>query len=216
MTGLPLADLPPARQADVLAALAAVETADSPVAGRGFRALQDPALRATLSSCLAEAGRVLVTVGDGYLSGYDDRVAERLVQQGIGVLPADDRAVLVLVLLHCVAIPRAQGRLSGASWTEAEPVTMGELKKSQIADYRVEDAVRRLRDAGILRYGPQRSILPGPQLTRLTPAASDRLWEDLVLVAAPDGVTAEVIRRRRTSRGVLRGPERVPTTGAKS
>jgi hypothetical protein len=196
--GLPLDQLPPARQADVLAALAAVETADVPVAGQGFRALHDPALRATLSRCLAEAGRVLITTDSGYLSGYDDRVAERLAADGVGVLPDDDRAVLTLVLLHCVAIPRAQGRITGSSWTTGEPVSMSELKKSQVADYRVEESVRRLRDAGILRYGPHRSILPGPQLARLTPAASARLWEDLVLVAAPHSVMAQVIRRRRT------------------
>jgi hypothetical protein len=111
--------------------------------------------------------------------------------------------VLTLVLLHCVAIPRAQGKITGESWTAGEPVSLTELKKSQIADYRVEDSVRRLRDAGILRYGPKRSILPGPQLLRLTPAASTRIWEDLVLVAAPHSVLAEVIGRRRAA---LSGP----------
>lgn len=198
--GLPLAELPAPRQADVLAALAAVETADAPVAQRDFRALADPALRASLSRCLAEAGRVLLPVPGGYLSGYDDKVAARLTAEGIGVLPPDDRAVLILILLHCVAIPRAAGRIAVSGWLDAESVTKAELHKSQLADYKIDNAVRRLRDAGLVRYGAQRSILPGPQLARLTPTASARLWEELVLVAAPHGAMADVIRRRRAAR----------------
>jgi hypothetical protein len=207
--GLPLAELPPQRQADVLAALAAVETADAPVAQRDFRALADPALRATLSRCLAEAGRVLLAVGEGYLSGYDDTIAARLVADGVGLLPPDDRAVLILILLHSVAIPRAAGRITSSGWLDAEPVTKAELHKSQLADYKIDNAVRRLREAGLIRYGAQRSILPGPQLGRLTPASSARLWEELVLVAAPHGAMADVIRRRRAARsGTGTAPDR--------
>lgn len=50
MKGTPLRDLPPARQADVLAALAAVETADAPVPRTAFRALADGTLRTTLET----------------------------------------------------------------------------------------------------------------------------------------------------------------------
>ena len=198
-SGLRLDELPAPRQADVLAALAAVETADAPVPKSEFRALADPALRASLSRCLGEAGRVLLPVSGAYLSGYDDAVAACLAAHGIGVLLAEDRAVLILILLHCVAIPRAAGRIAGDGWLDAEPVTKTELHKSQIADYKIDNAVGRLRDAGLIRYGPHRSILPGPQLARLTPAASSRLWEELVLVAAPYGAMADVIRRRRAA-----------------
>jgi hypothetical protein len=82
MRGTALADLPPARQADVLVALGAVETADAPVPRSAFRALADGTLRATLEDLLEAAGRMLLEVGDGFVSGYDDRVAERLVDQG--------------------------------------------------------------------------------------------------------------------------------------
>lgn len=198
-TGLPLADLSPARQADVLAALAAVETADAPVPATAFRALQEPSLTATLRRCLAEAGRVLLKVGPGYLSGYDDRIGARLAAEGLGVLPRDDRAVLTLVLLYCVAIPRAKGRLSGASWTEGEPTTKEELARSQVSRTAIDGAVRRLRDAGLLRYGQRRTILPGPQFARLTSAVSDGLWENLILIAQPRGVMADIIRRRRAA-----------------
>lgn len=200
MTGLALADLTPARQADVLAALAAVETADSPVAPNGFRGLLDPSLRAILERCLGAQGRVLLRVGDGYLSGYDDRIGRRLAAAGIGVLRPDDRAVLALVLLHCVAIPRAAGRVHGPDWTDGEPTTRQQLVKSTVPENKVRAAVQRLRDAGILRYGARRSILPGPQLARLTPQVSAELWENLILLAQPHGVMADVIRRRRLAR----------------
>lgn len=200
MTSIALADLPAARQADVLAALAAVETADAPVNPVGFRALADPTLRATLSRCLAEQGRVLIKIGDRWISGYDDDVMRRLATEGVGVLPVDDRAVLALVLLHSVAIPRAAGRVRGESWLDAEPVTTAELTRSKMPNARVVAAVQRLRDAGILRYGAKRRILPGPQLDRLTPAVSAALWEELVLLAQPRGVMADVIRRRREAR----------------
>jgi len=199
-TGLPLTDLSAARQAEVLAALAAVETADEPVAAAGFRALLDPSLKATLSRCLAEAGRVLLSVdGRGYLSGYDDTIGARLAADGIGVLRPDDRAVLTLVLLRCVAIPRAKGRIASTSWTDGEPTTKPELAVSKVPRSTIDASVRRLRNAGLLRYGHKRTILPGPQLARLTPKVSDALWENLVLVAQPHGVMADVIRRRRAT-----------------
>lgn len=198
MTALALADLPPARQADVLAALAAVETADEPVRPGAFRALLDPSLTGTLRRCLAEAGRVLLRVGDGWLSGYDDTVAARLAADGTGVLREDDRAVLVLVLLHTVAIPRARGR-SGSGWADAEPTTKDELYRSKVPRKTVDASVGRLRDAGVLAYGARRGIVPGPQFDRLTERASASLWEELVLVADPGGVLAQVIRRRRTA-----------------
>jgi hypothetical protein len=194
-----LADLAPSRQADVLAALAAVETADAPVMESHFRGLLDPALRLVVAGCLAEAGRVLLKVGGGWLSGYDDQVRERFATEGLGVLPEDDRAVLTLVLIHCVAIPRAKGHLSGDSWLDAEPMPRAELSKSQIPENRIRASLQRLRDAGILGYGERRSIRPGPQFLRLTPAVSEALWQNLILLAQPDGVLADVIRRHRAS-----------------
>ena len=194
-----LVDLAPTRQADVLAALAAVETADAPVKGAHFRALLDPALRTVLAGCVAETGRVLLKVGDGWLSGYDDQVGELFATQGLGVLPEDDRAVLTLVLIHCVAIPRANGHLTGNSWLDAEPMPRTELSKSQIPENRIRASLQRLRDAGILGYGERRSIRPGPQFLRLTPSVSEALWQNLILLAQPDGVLADVIRRHRTA-----------------
>jgi hypothetical protein len=201
VTGTPLRDLPPARQADVLAALAAVETADAPVPRTAFRALADGTLRTTLEDLLAEAGRVLLEVGDAFLSGYDDRVAERLAVEGVGILPPDDRAVLTLVLLHTVAIPRARGTIPpGTDWSVAQPVERERLKDSRLPDKLIDAALRRLRDASILRPGQRPPIAPGPQFARLTSAASASLFEELILLCEPDGALAESIRRRRASR----------------
>jgi hypothetical protein len=200
-----LRDLPAARQADVLAALAAVETADTPVPRTAFQALADGALRATLEDLLAQAGRVLLEVGGGFLSGYDDRVAERLVEEGVGVLPPDDRAVLTLVVLHTVAIPRARGTIpADADWSVAEPVERTRLRDSRLPERAIDGALRRLRDAGILRPGQRPPIAPGPQFRRLTPAASASLFEELILLCEPDGALAEAIRRRRAARTAAR------------
>lgn len=207
---LALADLSPTRQGEVQAALAAVETADAPVPAAAFRALQDPTMRSALEGCLSEAGRVLLCLPGGYLSGYDDGVAERLARDGLGVLPPDDRAVLALVLLLCVAVPRSAGQVSGTSWLDAKPTSYLELDRSQIPNTRVRESVRRLRHCGLLRFGARKQILPGPQFARFTEATSDRLWEDLILLAAPSGVLADVIRRRRTAR------RNVPTTSTPS
>lgn len=203
-----LQELPPARQADVLAALAAVETADAPVPMAAFRAFTDATLRPVLEDVLAEAGRVLRETRGGLLSGYDDHVAQQLAEEGIGVLPADDRAVLALVLLHTVAIPRAKGTIpSGSDWSVAEPVEREQLKDSRLPDTVLNPAIRRLRDAAILRPGHRPPLAPGPQFARLTPAASTALFEGLVLLCEPDGALAESIQRRRSARAKAGGSQ---------
>lgn len=195
-----LSDLSPGRHAQVLAALAAVETTNGPVREYDYPALREPDLREVVRHCLYDAGRILIRVGDSYTSGYADDVREALAEDGIGVLDPNDRAVLVLVLLHCVAIPRARGRLAGSGWADGVPVPRNELMVSKIGNLVVQDALRRLEERGLIRYvSRQKLVAPGLQLTRLTPNASSSLWEDLVLLAEPDGVMAEVIRRRRSN-----------------
>ena len=191
----------PGQRADVLAALGAVEVAEAPVRAEDFRALAEPALRDTVDEVLRSTGRVLLRVGDGWLSGYDDTIADRLADEGLGLLAPTDRAVLTLVLLRTVAIPRAQGRIAEGDWTAAEPTTIDELAKSRhLTKLAIRGSVRRLRTAGILKPGLRSLIVPGPQFLRLTETRSRRLWEDLILLCQPDGMAAEVIRRRRTTR----------------
>lgn len=203
--------LSPARRAEVLAAVRAVEEADRPVPRNAFRALTDETLRASVEHLLAAAGRVLLERPAGFLSGYDDRIANALATEGVGVLPPADRAVLTLVLLYAVAIPRARGTVpADADWTVAEAVDPRTLKDSKLPDVLVQAAVRRLRDAGVLAYGRHRWIVPGSQFARLTPAAVSSLYEELVLLAEPEGLLAESIRRRRTARRQTTQPERPP------
>jgi hypothetical protein len=193
----PLDGLPAQRRAEVMAAVAAVETAERPVPGNAFRALAEASMRHVVEQVLAVSGRVLLRSGTGYLSGYDDAVTARIVEEGFGVLPAEDRAVLTLIVLLTVAIPRAERTIAmDAPWSQADPVSRERLKDSRLADNVINAALRRLRDARIISSGP-RGISPGPQFDRLTPYASARIFEELILLAEPGGSLSEQIRRRR-------------------
>jgi len=192
---------------DVLAAFAAVEHAAGPVHEGTLPALRDATLRAALARLLHEFGRVLVPSGPHlWTSGYRDDVAARLTEQGHRPLSRVDRAVLVLVLVHSVAIPRSAGALDRDSWLSTHPTPVEELARfSRLPRTEVRAALARLRAAGLVTLAPERgrgagpgaAYLPGPQLQRLTPAARRRLQEDLVLAAAPDSPLAAAIRARR-------------------
>jgi DNA-binding transcriptional ArsR family regulator len=181
----------------VLSALTAVETANDPVLARDFLGLQDPTLRAKIEHCLHLQGRVLISVGHGFLSGYDYDVSQRLAEEGIGVLREDDRAVLTLIILHGIAIPRASGKIHAVDWMNSVPVEREKLNESKIPKSTVQHSVQRLRNAGIIRFGKPGSIMIGPQFARLVPEILDVLWENLILLAQPDGMMSEIIHQRR-------------------
>jgi hypothetical protein len=150
-------------------------------------------------------GRTLVHVdGTHWTSGYADDIAATLTTQGWQPLSVIDRAVLVLVLVHSVAIPRSEGILTGDSWKSARPTTVDELRTTRISGEERRLALQRLRAAGLIQLsgdhsgGP--SYIPGPQLQRLTPAARRRLQDQLILAAAPASPIAEAIRARNGSR----------------
>lgn len=186
---------------EVLAAAAAVDVADAPIPAQAFRALADPALRATVDDVLSAAGRCLIEHDSGWLSGYRDDITDRLVEEGLGVLDAKDRAVLALVLLHTVAIPRARGRIESENWMLSEPTTVEELERNRhLTSTDIRRSLRRLRALGVLRHGRRAAIAPGPQFLRLTHERNARLWEELVLLCRPEGMLAQVIRRRRAQR----------------
>jgi hypothetical protein len=202
VTESPLDGLPAQRRVEVMAAVAAVETAERPVPSNAFRALAEAPMRHVVEQVLARSGRILLRSGTGYLSGYDDTIGARFAEEGIGVLPAEDRAVLTLVVLLTIAIPRAEHTIAtDASWSQADPVPRERLKNSRLADNVINGALRRLRDARIVSSGP-RGISPGPQFDRLTSSASARIFEELILLAEPAGSLAEQIRRRRLARNV--------------
>jgi len=201
MTATSLLDsLTATRRTEVMAAVAAVETAERPVPSNAFRALAEAPRRQITEQVLAASGRVLIRTGSGYLSGYDDTIAARLADEGVGVLRAEDRAVLTLVVLFSIAIPRAERRMSAdAPWSRGEPVPRERLKDSRVPDGVIDVSLRRLRDARIVQTGPQ-GISPGPQFDRLTPAASAGIFEELILLAEPQGPLASQIRGRRAAR----------------
>ncbi len=212
--GLVLADLDTAARAAVLVAVRAVEEAELPVPRAAFRAFGDAALRAAVERVLDDSGRVLLETRQGFLSGYAEDIRIALAADGLGVLPREDRAVLCLVLLHAVAIPRAKGVIAReAAWTVADPVDPRTLSVSKLPDSVIKAAVRRLRDAGILRYGANRWIVPGPQFARLTHGAIEWIFEELIVLAEPDGPLAESVRRRRSARRVSPDVETAPARG---
>lgn len=186
----------------VTAAITAVETSDEPVAAEHYQALYDPALKSVVSEELDRTGRVLLDVDGGYTTGYADDVADELTDHGIGQLCQQDRAVLTLVLLHSVAVPRARGKTDGDAWTDAiefdSDKLTAEWSNPHLTGKAVNESLRRLRDAGILKRGHRATPVPGPQFLRLTPNRTSLLWENLVLLAAPDSMLADVIRRRRS------------------
>lgn len=181
-------------------AIATLETARRPVPRGELLMLADPAMRAAVERALLPCGRQLRQTADGnWITGFCDPLADALVAEGVGTLAAVDRAVLALVLLHTVAIPRAQGRHRHNRWTgEAHTVTLAELASNRrISKAAMRAALRRLRAAGMVAEATTGRYLPGPALDRMSEARSNLLWEDLILVGRPDGQLAAAIRRRR-------------------
>jgi len=190
-------------RAAVLNAVVAVEEAVDPVAAEQFQALADPALRHLVEESLLGAGRTLVRVGKAHwTSGYDDKIADRLAKEGIGVLAPVDAAVLTLVLIHSVAIPAARGMVDSNDWSSEQlpapdVVTLAANRDRRLNESAIRASLRRLRDAGILRSGLRSKLRPGPQFRRLTEARSRMVWENLVVATAPQSNLARAIHRRR-------------------
>ncbi|MDF5752340.1 hypothetical protein [Spongiactinospora sp. TRM90649] len=191
------------RRAELVAAFMAVEHAAEPVLEVRFAALRDPALRRALTEMLARRGRTLIQVRERWTSGYDDATAA-----AVGTtLGEAERAVLVLVLVHSVAIPRAEGLLGADTWLSPHPTPAEELRRhTQLPIGELEGALRTLRHAGLLsqvKAGEEvGGYIPGPQFHRLTAAARKRLQEELILAAGPGTpLAAAVLARRRPPGG---------------
>lgn len=111
------------------------------------------------------------------------------------------------MLIHSVTIPRAEGRLTVDDWQSPYPTTPTQLRKlSQVrGQRRLSEALQWLRAAGLVRAvrgaNPEMagaSYVPGPALRRLTPAARQRLQENLILAVGPDTALATAITVRRS------------------
>ncbi|MEO3860668.1 hypothetical protein [Acrocarpospora sp. B8E8] len=192
------------RRAELVAAFMVVEQVAEPVHEARFAALRDPALRRTLADMLSRRGRTLIQRRDTWISGYQDGIAS-----GDGQLSEGERAVLTLVLIHSVAIPRSEGLLSEDTWLSPYPVPVEELRKRTLLPIgELDAALRTLRHAGLLTQIKSADeisggYVPGPQFHRLTQAARARLQEELILAAGPHTPLAIAIRSRRatTTRG---------------
>ncbi|GII92269.1 hypothetical protein [Sinosporangium siamense] len=194
------------RRAELVAAFMAVEHAAEPVHEGRFAALRDPMSRKALAELLARRGRVLVQRREMWTSGYDDATAARVGSS----LGEGERAVLALVLVHSVAIPRADGVLGEDTWLSPYPAPIEELRRhTQIPIGELEAALRRLRHAGLVtqvKAGEDAGgYVPGPQFHRLTPAARRRLQEELILAAGPHTPLALAVRARRGDRDTRTG-----------
>jgi hypothetical protein len=205
---------PPPSPADasetlVRAAVTVLENAQGPVTPSDLGMLADPAIRRAAEDALAACGRTLVLTPEGsWTTGYPDHVATALAREQIGTLGQEERAVLALVLLRAVAIPRAQGRLDGAWTSSSHPVTLEELTANrQVNRARISDALQGLRAAGYIVSAPSGGYILGPAMTRLSPAGVQRLWEDLIMLTRPGGYLAERIRSRRADGTAVAEPE---------
>lgn len=199
-----LAELSERHRDEVLAAFAALEHGAEPVPEAMLLALRDATLRRSLQLLLNRVGRTLVQLaGQLWTSGYRDDIAAALTADGWHPLPTIDRAVLTLVLVHSVAIPRSLGALDADTWTSPHPTTVDEIMRySKLPREETRAALGRLRAAGLVQNDRRRGggYLPGPQFHRLTPAARQRLQEELILAAGPDTPLAAAIRTRRRHR----------------
>jgi hypothetical protein len=193
----------------VPAAVTALENAQGPVTRSDLGMLADPAIRRAVENALAACGRTLILTPEGsWTTGYPDHVAAALAREQVGTLGQEQRAVLALVLLRAVAIPRAQGRLDGAWTSSSHPVTLDELAANrQVNRTRISDALQGLRAAGYIAPAPSGGYILGPAMTRLSPAGVQALWEDLIVLTRPGGYLAERIRSRRANGTAAAEPE---------
>jgi hypothetical protein len=196
-----LVELSERHREEVLAGYAALEHSAEPVHEVLLLALRDATLRRSLEQVLHGVGRTLVRVGSSHwTAGYRDDVRLELTRDGWHPLERIDRAILTLVLLHSVAIPRSEGGLDADTWTSPHPTAPDEIfRHSHLPREETRTALGRLRAAGLVQIDRRRGTgyIPGPQFYRLTPVARRRLQEELILAAGPDTPLAAAIRIRR-------------------
>ncbi|MDR8415216.1 hypothetical protein MTP10_41600 [Nonomuraea sp. 3-1Str] len=148
---------------------------------------------------------------DGSASGDGTAGAGLVAPSGRSRGPRDpvrlgeaERAVLTLVLVHSVAIPRAEGVLPEDTWLSPHATPVEELRRhTQVPIGELEGALRVLRHAGLVaqvKAGEEAGgYVPGSQFHRLTPAARRRLQEELILAAGPHTPLATAVRARRSA-----------------
>lgn len=200
----PLLSNLPARQRDrVLLCVAELEDGDAPMPA-SVATLADPVLRGHVEAVLRAHGRCLVDLGNAWTSGYADEVADALVQSSHAYLTEIDQAVLALVYLHAIVIPRSEGVREQDLPRPVSVEAMASNRDRRLSKEAIKQALTRLREADIIRAqhevgvrqrGRPSTYVPGPQFQRLTPLRHRRIWEQTVLTADPDGPLAVRLRR---------------------
>ncbi|WP_433430919.1 hypothetical protein [Nonomuraea sp. CA-141351] len=214
-------DAPPAtvEAADRAGEINSVEARDVPgavTAGGGAGATADRASAAAAGDAGDVPGAAVAGGGAGATGGASGSGSAAAPTQAIrpsgpgggsagARLGVSERAVLTLVLVHSVAIPRAEGLLPEDSWLSPHPTPVEELRRhTQLPIGELEAALRVLRHSGLLsqvKAGEEAGgYVPGPQFHRLTPAARRRLQEELILAAGPNTPLATAVRARRSAK----------------
>lgn len=177
----------------------ALEISEGPIRPADLPMLADPAVRSAVDTILARCGRTLLSLGaQGWITGYPDGVATVLAREKFGTLGSTERAVLALILLHTVAIPRAKGAHLDDSWGSKHPVQMDTLLANRkIKRTAATAALRGLRRAGFVIGAQGGGYLPGSAMLRLTSTQRNLLWEDMILLGRPNGYMAQRIREQR-------------------
>ncbi|MFH8293667.1 hypothetical protein [Streptomyces sp. NPDC018059] len=208
-------DPPPPHSSDhiVCNTITALETARGPLPPRDLPALQDPDIRADVQSALTGIGRTLIRTPQGtWTTGYPDTVAEALNAADIGTLTPAQRTVLAVILLHTVALPRAQGRHTHAQWdTTQHGVTQRQLGRNRaLSKLTITSALRTLIAAGLVDTTGQGTYVPGPCMQRLSETRITALWEDLIIAGRPQGHLARAIQQRRQAARPTASPQEHP------
>ena len=195
-----LAELSERQRDEVLAAFAAVEHSPEPVPEERSRCEMPPCAVAWTNCSTGSAGPWSWSGRHGRpATGTRSPPGWPPVEQ----LPLIDRAVLTLVLIHSVAIPRTAAPCPATPGSTAAATPIEELQRRTQLPRGELRHLGRLRAAGLVRARPgcgpappqNTAYLPGPQFHRLTEAARRRLQEELILAAGPDTPLAAAIRR---------------------
>lgn len=191
----------------VLALFAALEQSRLPLPAAEMPG--DPVMVAALADIAHRAGRVVVPVGPataptGWTTAYANDITDSLLAADIGILPPEQRMVLTVVLLLCVAEPTARGQRPDP-WSAARPIQRARLNACQIPDSHITPALAQLHLAGLVVNGRKSGVRPGPALDRLTVAQRSRVELALLGLAAPDDpVIRRIIARNNDRSGAIR------------
>ncbi|GIH24612.1 hypothetical protein Aph01nite_29220 [Acrocarpospora phusangensis] len=177
----------------------ALDMADGSVDRDDLPMLADPTIQSTVESTLAQSGRSLISLSAReWITGYPDPIAEALVCEGTGTLHPTQRAVLALVLIHTVAIPRSKNPRLDDRWTSKNGVQLDKIIANRaINRTAATNALRALRRAGFIASAQSGGYVPGPALSRLTAKQRNMLWEDMIVLGRPHGNMAQRIRDAR-------------------